>query len=75
MWRVIKRAKMPVANEPVKLSRADGKQPDGATLILWSRGKRLAWDVTVPDAFSEFHLIDTTLLPGSNTQDYKNTCQ
>jgi len=27
----------------------DGRRPDGAIIIPWSRGKALVWDVTVPD--------------------------
>lgn len=33
-------------------SRSDGKRPDGVTIIPWSRGLCLAWDVTVPDTFA-----------------------
>ena len=65
IWRVIKRAQIPVAKEPVGLSRTDGKRPDGATLIPWSRRKPLSWDVTVPDTFAESHVKDTTVLAGA----------
>ena len=37
---------IPVVKGPVGLS-VDGKRPDGATLIPWSRGKPLAWDVII----------------------------
>ena len=37
----------PVTEEPVGLTRQDGKRPDGLTLIPWQRGKPLTWDVTV----------------------------
>ena len=46
---------MPVSKEPAGLSRTDGKRPDGATLIPWSQGKPLAWDVTVPDTSGRSH--------------------
>ena len=36
-------------------------RPDGATLIPWSRGKLLAWDVTVPDTFAKSHLHNTAI--------------
>lgn len=60
IWRAIKRAQIPVVKEPVGLS-LDGKRPDGATLIPWSRGKPLAWDVTVPDTFAKSHLHNTSI--------------
>ena len=76
IWRAIKRAQKPVAKKPVGLSRTDGKRPDGATLISWSRGKPLAWDVTVPDTFAESHLNDTAVLQQIRRQLSRppNTC-
>ena len=50
---------MPACKESVGLSRSDGKWPDGATLIPWSHGKRLAWDVTVPNTFVSSHITST----------------
>lgn len=58
IWRALKRAQIPAVKEPVGLSR-DGKRPDGATLIPWSRGKPLAWDVTVPDTYAQSHVSST----------------
>ena len=46
------------------LSRTDGNR---ATLIPWSRGKPLAWNVTVPDTFLESHLKDTAVITGAAT--------
>ena len=43
---------MPATEEPIGLSRSDGKRPDGASLIPWKRGKLLAWDVTVLHAYA-----------------------
>ena len=34
-------------NEPSGLFRSDVKRPDGLTLVPWSSGKALCWDVTV----------------------------
>ena len=52
--RAVKRTQIPVVREPVGLS-VDGKRPDGATLMPWSCGNPLAWDVTVPDTFAKAH--------------------
>ena len=56
IWRAVKKAQIPASKEPIGLSRADGKRPDGATLFPWTRGKPLAWDVTVPDTYAASHL-------------------
>ena len=62
---IIKHAQIPVAKEPVCLTRTDGKRPNGATLITWSCNKQLAWEVTVPDTFAESHLQETYNLAGA----------
>ena len=65
IWRSIKRAKIPTHKQPTGLILSDGKRPDGATLIPWSRGKEMAWDVTVPDTYAASHLQSTALEAGS----------
>ena len=42
--------------EPSGLYRADGKRPDGVTLIPWSDGKFLVWDATCMDTFCDSHV-------------------
>ena len=42
IWRALKRAGVPSTKEPSRLSRTDGKRPDGLTLIPWQNGRRLA---------------------------------
>ena len=39
---------------------------DGSTLIPWSRGKTMAWDVTVPDTYAESHAGDTATEAGAS---------
>ena len=76
IWRAIKRAQIPIAKEPERLSRTDGKRPDRATLIPWSQGKPLAWDVTVLYTFAESHLKDTAVLAGAavnHAATFRNT--
>ena len=59
IWRAIRKAQIPATKEPVGLSRTDEKRPDGATLIPWTRGKPLPWDVTVPDTYAKSHIEET----------------
>jgi hypothetical protein len=64
IWRALSRAKIPAHKEPLGLLREDGKRPDGVTLIPWSRGRCLAWDVTVPDTYAASHLPHTSSAAG-----------
>ena len=56
---VIKRsstsAKIAAHLEPVGICTADGKRPDGATIMPWRSGCILIWDVTCPDTFAPSH--------------------
>lgn len=60
IWRAIKKAQVPSYKEPIGLSIGNGKRPDGATLVPWSRGRPMAWDVTVPDTFAASHIDSTS---------------
>ena len=55
----IKINKILANKEPTSLVLQNGKRPDGATLISWSTGKALAWDVTVPDTYAPSHIQST----------------
>ena len=68
VWQAVHRAQIPVVKEPVGLS-VNGKRPDGATLFPWSRGKPLAWDVTVPDTFAKSHLHKYTAIQACAAAD------
>ena len=50
--RSLASAKISAHLEPVGICRADGKRPDGATVIPWKSGKVLIWDVTCPDTLA-----------------------
>ena len=47
--------KIPCHLEPTGLYRSDGKQPDGISIVQWSRGKALVWDATCPDTLAPSH--------------------
>jgi hypothetical protein len=65
IWRALRRAGVQSTKEPLGLLREDGKRPDGVTLIPWSKGKCLAWDVTVPDTYAASHIRQTSIIPAS----------
>ncbi len=65
IWRAMIRAKIQAVKEPTGLTRRDGKRPDGVTLIPWSRGRCLAWDVTIPDTMAASHIDRTSLTAGA----------
>ena len=64
IWRSFGRANIPSQKEPLGLTREDGKRPDGVTLIPWSCGRCLTWDVTVSDTFAKSHLATTSTEAG-----------
>lgn len=61
IWRALSKADIPSSKEPSGLSRTDGKRPDGATLVPWTRGRFIAWDATAVHtcASSYLHLTST----------------
>ena len=61
----MKLAQILTTKEPANLILQNGKRPDGSTLIPWSRGKPMAWDVTVPDTYAESHIGDTATEAGT----------
>ena len=65
--RAFASAAMPVAKEPQGLqeSRADGKRPDGLTMVPWREGKPLTWDVTVVCPLAESYIGDSATNAGS----------
>jgi len=56
--------------------RQDGKRPDSTTTVPWSRGRQLAWDVTVPDTYADAHVVNTAREAGAaanHAETNKNT--
>ena len=63
--RSLSRAQIPARKEPTGLCRSDGKRPDGVTLIPWSRGRCMTWDVTVVDTLAPSHVSTSASKAGS----------
>ena len=57
--RAVKKAQYPTVKEPAGLARTDGKRSNGATLIPWTRGKPLAWGITIPETYARSYIDDT----------------
>ena len=56
-------------NEPLGLASGDGKRPDGLTLVPWSCGKALAWDVTVATTLAESYIIPSSRSAGAAAEN------
>ena len=67
IWRALGRASIPSKKELLGLTREHGKRPDGETLIPWSCGRCLTWDVTVSDTYATSHLMVTSTEAGEAT--------
>jgi hypothetical protein len=50
--------------EPNRLSRDDGKSPDGMTLVRWIKGQPLVWDVTIVDTLADSYVLKTSEVSG-----------
>ena len=55
----------PLTKEPNGLTRSDGKRPDGLTLVPWSQGKPLTWDVTVICSSADSYIDASACKSGS----------
>ena len=53
-------ARVPARLEPIGLQRNDGKRPDGVTMVPWSFGRQLVWDVTTPNTFAPSYIVNAT---------------
>lgn len=66
---VIKRAlvsvKVPAILEPNGIFRADGKRPDGMTLVAWKFGRTLVWDATCVDTLAPSHVDSSSSRAGA----------
>ena len=55
--RSLDTAKIPSHLEPSGLYRSDGKRPDGASVVPWTRGEILVWDATCVDTLAPSHRV------------------
>ncbi|CAM1324600.1 Uncharacterised protein r2_g3335 [Pycnogonum litorale] len=62
--RGLSSAGIPSIAEPPGTCRDDGKRPDGLTLVPWSNGRSLLWDVTCVDTLAESNITYSTQSPG-----------
>lgn len=68
-------AGFPNIKQPPGISRDDGKRPDGMTLIPWSHGKSLLWDVTIRDTLAPSYISESSKKSRSiadNAERYKH---
>jgi len=61
IWRAIKRVQIPATKESVNLTTETNKRPDGTTLLMWAKGKPLAWDFTILDTYAKSHIANKSL--------------
>ena len=52
IYRAGCRADISAVKEPTGLTRTDGKCPNGSTLVPWSAGKCVIWEVTIADTMA-----------------------
>ncbi|XP_061717746.1 uncharacterized protein LOC133525501 [Cydia pomonella] len=74
--RALGTVNIPATLEPVGLSAADGKRPDGCSLVPWFLGRPLAWDVTCVDTLAPSHVQGSSRKPGTAAEDAQlNKCR
>ena len=57
-------ADIPAVKEPTGLTRTDGKRPDGSTLVPWSAGKCVIWNVTIADTMAPSYAAISSVSAG-----------
>ena len=63
--RALISAGLPSVREPTGCNRADGKRPDGMTLVPWKRGKALIWDFTCSDTLAPSNILPSSKRAGA----------
>ena len=65
------RAQVTATLEPTNLCKGDGKQPDGLTLLPWTMGRHLVWDVTCRDTLCQSYVYQTSKKAGKAAEKAK----
>jgi len=65
IFRALRSGGVPFIKKPPGCSRADGKWPDGLTLVPWSHGRPVVWDFTCSDTFAPSYVVSTATHRGS----------
>ncbi|ESO10526.1 hypothetical protein HELRODRAFT_183558 [Helobdella robusta] len=74
--KLFQKADIPAVKEPAGLLSESNFRPDGYTLVPWSQGCCLSWDVTFPHTLAERYINYTAMEQGSaavKAADFKNT--
>jgi hypothetical protein len=74
--RALGSAHVPAIREPPRLDRDDGKRPDGMSMVPWTYGKALVWDVTCVDTLAQSYTNQTAATVGAaaaQAETRKNT--
>ncbi|ESO13119.1 hypothetical protein HELRODRAFT_159733 [Helobdella robusta] len=74
--KLFQKANIPAVKEPAGLLSESNFRPDGYTLVPWSQGCCLSWDVTFPHTLAERYINYTAMEQGSaavKAADFKNT--
>ena len=68
LHRALSSANVPSWLEPTGLDGADGKHPDGITMVPWWNGRFFVWDATGVDTFATSHLSMTAEVYAAENQ-------
>ena len=66
--RAFSRANIPASREPSGLIPGTSLRPDGVTVIPWSEGRYVAWDVTCPDTVAPSHIQQSAGAAGATAE-------
>ena len=72
IYRALSTADVPSIKEPMGILRNDGKRPDGMTLVPYSYGRSLLWDVTVVNTLAVSYQRDALLDSGLVAEKAEN---
>ena len=71
--RALKAAGLPSIQELVGLNREEGKRSDGISILPFSQGRALCWDVTCMNTFAKSSINDSAIEAGLAAAKTENT--